>query len=106
MVVAQFYGHKHTDSFRLIRSEEGKSVGFGLVQGSVSPLIGSNPSVRLYSYSNASGLEDFVQYFLDLQQVHAVRNISAVELGTSYCIEPQSLMDSKTSLPPVLKLFG
>lgn len=84
VVVAQFYGHKHTDSFRLIRSEEGKSVGIGLVQGSVSPLIGSNPSVRLYSYNNQSGLEDYAQYFLDLQQVHAVRNISAVELGTRW----------------------
>jgi len=84
VVVAQMYGHKHTDAFRLLRSEEGESVGFGLTQGSVSPLIGSNPSVRLYSYKNHGGLEDYAQYFLDLEEVQAVRNISAVELGTRW----------------------
>jgi len=84
VIAAQLYGHKHKDSFRLIRSEEGKSVGFGLVQGSVSPLIGSNPSVRLYSYNNQSVLEDYEQYFLDLQQVQAARNINAAELGTRW----------------------
>jgi hypothetical protein len=84
VVVAQMYGHKHTDAFRLLRSEEGESVGFGLTQGSVSPLIGSNPSVRLYSYKNHGGLEDYAQYFLDLEEVQAVRNISAAELGTRW----------------------
>ena len=84
VIAAQLYGHKHKDSFRLIRSEEGKPVGFGLVQGSVSPLIGSNPSVRLYSFNNQSLLEDYEQYFLDLQQVQQVRNISAEELGSRW----------------------
>ena len=84
VVAAQLYGHKHIDSFRLLRSEEGRSVGFGLVQGSVSPLFGNNPSVRLYSYNNHSGLEDYAHYFLDLQQVQAVRNISAAELGARW----------------------
>jgi hypothetical protein len=102
VVTAQLYGHKHTDALRLLRSEEGKSVGFGLVQGSVSPLIGSNPSVRLYSYNNHSGLEDYAQYFLDLQQVQAVRNISAAELGTRWKLlyrasESYGLKDLSTS---------
>ena len=84
VVAGQLYGHKHTDSFRLFRSEEGKPVGLGLVQGSVSPITGSNPSVRLYSYDDQSRLEDFTQYFLDLEQVEVVQNISAVELGSRW----------------------
>ena len=84
VVAGQLYGHTHTDSFRLIRSGKGNPVGLGLIQGSVSPITGCNPSVRLYSYNNQSKLEDFVQYFLNLQQVNVVRNISAVELGTRW----------------------
>ena len=84
LLAGQLYGHTHSDSFRLIRSETGKPVGLSLVQGSVSPITGCNPSVRLYSYTDQTGLEDFVQFFLDLQQVNVVQNISAVELGTRW----------------------
>ena len=82
VVAGQLFGHTHTDSFRLIRSEKGKPVGLSLIQSSVSPITGCNPTVRLYSYNNQSGLEDYVQYFLDLQQVNVAQDISAVELGT------------------------
>ena len=84
LLAGQLYGHTHSDSFRLIRSETGKPVGLSLVQGSVSPITGCNPSVRLYSYTDQCGLEDFVQFFLDLHQVNVVQNISAVELGTRW----------------------
>ena len=82
VIVGQLYGHTHTDSFRLIRSEKGKPVGLSLLQGSVSPITGCNPSLRLYSCnSQKNKLVDFDQYFIDLEQIDVVPNISAVELA-------------------------
>ncbi len=75
-VVAQFYGHTHTDSFRIFFDDsptQKRAISTAFIQASVTPSLykyhtpfGVNPSVRMYHYENGTIL-DYEQHYLDLQ---------------------------------------
>jgi sphingomyelin phosphodiesterase acid-like 3 len=75
-VIAQIFGHTHTDTFRMFYGPDEpvvKSVAF--FAPSITPLVtrnvGTNPGTRLYHYhSNAGHLQDYDQYFLDLKEAN------------------------------------
>ncbi|KAK2723170.1 acid sphingomyelinase-like phosphodiesterase 3b [Artemia franciscana] len=75
VILAHVYGHTHTDSFRLFRTDENdevKSIAF--IAPSVTPWLhsgGVNPSIRLYGYEPyESHITDFWQYFLNLTEIN------------------------------------
>ncbi|XP_071518802.1 acid sphingomyelinase-like phosphodiesterase 3b isoform X1 [Panulirus ornatus] len=87
VIMAQIYGHEHTDSFRLFSTSKGdvQSVAFlapSLTPWYPSPVPGGtaiNPSLRLYYY-NKSSLLDYTQYHLNL----TLTDVSAAEeLGST-----------------------
>ena len=73
-IVAQVYGHTHTDSFRIFKdNQEPLSVAF--VGASVTPLVNdalsANPSVRLYHYDVSNPyLSDYEQFYMDLKEAN------------------------------------
>ncbi|XP_037077611.1 acid sphingomyelinase-like phosphodiesterase 3b [Pollicipes pollicipes] len=76
VILAQVYGHEHTDSFRVLGQVD--SGGLQLrsamfLAPSVTPWVpaaGTNPGVRLYTYS-ASTLTDYSQHVLNLTASNA-----------------------------------
>lgn len=72
-ILVQFYGHTHTDTFRLYTSKD-QVEGIGLIAPSVTPLVtkgdeptSTNPGVRLYTIDIGLGrVMDYHQYYLDL----------------------------------------
>jgi len=96
IIVGQFFGHQHSDSFRIFRDKQGKAVSWALLNPSVSPFrmssgggggggirtVGnragsmsgeqsSNPAVRLYRYDPMTGhIYDYAQYYLDLKEAN------------------------------------
>ncbi|KAG8227923.1 hypothetical protein J437_LFUL011851 [Ladona fulva] len=53
VIVGQFFGHHHSDSFRIIYNERGTGA--------------NNPGVRLYKFDTNTGqVLDYMQYYLDL----------------------------------------
>lgn len=79
-IVAQIYGHTHTDSFRIFkdldpsRDDSGYSVAF--IAPSLAPKVNeghsTNPSVRLYSYDDVVNpyLSDYEAFFMDLEEAN------------------------------------
>ncbi|KAG7177988.1 Acid sphingomyelinase-like phosphodiesterase 3b-like 2 [Homarus americanus] len=73
VIMAQIYGHEHTDSFKLFRSPKGDIKSAAFMAPSVTPCyrrsipgkVAVNPSLRLYLY-NSRTLLDYTQYNLDL----------------------------------------
>ncbi|XP_030081449.1 acid sphingomyelinase-like phosphodiesterase 3b [Drosophila hydei] len=72
VIQGQFFGHLHSDTFRLIYDEQGTPISWLMIAPSVVPrkegLGGSNnPALRLYKFDTGSGqVLDYTQYFLDL----------------------------------------
>lgn len=76
LIVGQFFGHQHSDSFRIFRDVKGKPISWAMLNPSVSPfkisanglvVESSNPAVRLYRYNTHTGeIYDYAQYYLDL----------------------------------------
>jgi len=76
LIVGQYFGHQHSDSFRIFKDEKGKPISWALLNPSVSPfkvsangmvVESSNPAVRLYRYNTFTGeIFDYAQYYLDL----------------------------------------
>ncbi|KAM3961013.1 cyclic GMP-AMP phosphodiesterase SMPDL3A [Aphomia sociella] len=98
VIVGQFYGHRHADTFRLIYSD-GQPVSWALLAPSVTPRGAgsiSNPGLRLYKFDSISGkVLDYTQYYLDvtnnrgelhwsieynLTQYYGLREVSATSL--------------------------
>ena len=79
VIVSQFYGHLHTDSFRVFPSGKNGHRSVGFVAPSVSPWHSSykyrgnspvNPSVRLYDYDFQSAMvTNYYQYYLNLTTI-------------------------------------
>ncbi|GAB6032178.1 Acid sphingomyelinase-like phosphodiesterase 3b, variant 2 [Chamberlinius hualienensis] len=74
IIIGQFYGHEHTDSFRLFYDSEGIPVNALFVAPAVSPRKSkSNPSVRLFSYNLTTGeILNYEQYYLNLTEANAL----------------------------------
>ncbi|KAJ6642014.1 Acid sphingomyelinase-like phosphodiesterase 3a [Pseudolycoriella hygida] len=71
IIRGQFFGHLHSDSFRIIYNEMGQPVSWIMIAPSVTPRktnVGSNnPAMRLYKFDTDSGqVLDYTQYYLDL----------------------------------------
>ena len=69
-IIAQIYGHSHTDSFRIFQLQK-QALNVAFMAPSITPrvnwLIGTNPGIRLFKYNqNYSYLSDYDQFYLDL----------------------------------------
>ncbi|XP_041359012.1 acid sphingomyelinase-like phosphodiesterase 3b isoform X2 [Gigantopelta aegis] len=78
VILAQFYGHGHTDSFRILYNKTGYPINALYLSPAVTPWKSSlpgtgsnNPALRLYYYNRNTGqVLDYVQYFLNLTKAN------------------------------------
>ncbi|XP_050298628.1 acid sphingomyelinase-like phosphodiesterase 3a [Anthonomus grandis grandis] len=75
IIVGQFYGHLHSDTFRVFYDKGGRPISWALIAPSVTPKrnhIGpNNPGLRLYKFDKDTGqIFDYTQYYLDLSQAN------------------------------------
>ncbi|XP_061396134.1 acid sphingomyelinase-like phosphodiesterase 3b, partial [Musca vetustissima] len=75
IIQGQFFGHLHSDSFRIIYDDKGTPVSWMMMSPSVTPRkmsVGSNnPAMRLYKFDTDSGqVLDYTQYYMDLQSAN------------------------------------
>uniref|UniRef100_A0A182PIH2 Sphingomyelin phosphodiesterase C-terminal domain-containing protein n=1 Tax=Anopheles epiroticus TaxID=199890 RepID=A0A182PIH2_9DIPT len=74
IIQGQFFGHLHSDSFRVVYNEVGKPVSWMMIAPSISPRRTSdsnNPAMRLYKFDTDTGqVLDYTQYYLDLEQAN------------------------------------
>ncbi|XP_031639378.1 acid sphingomyelinase-like phosphodiesterase 3b isoform X2 [Contarinia nasturtii] len=75
VILGQFFGHLHSDSFRIIYNDNGKPVSWIMIAPSVTPKkqsIGSNnPAMRLYKFDTDTGqVLDYTQYYLNLDDAN------------------------------------
>ncbi|XP_063217547.1 acid sphingomyelinase-like phosphodiesterase 3b [Bacillus rossius redtenbacheri] len=71
IIVGQFFGHLHSDSFRIIYADTGRPVSWMFIAPALSPRRipsgANNPGLRLYKFNTDTGqVLDYVQYYLDL----------------------------------------
>ncbi|XP_017136939.1 acid sphingomyelinase-like phosphodiesterase 3b [Drosophila miranda] len=72
VIQGQFFGHLHSDTFRLIYDAQGHPISWMMIAPSIVPRkagIGSsnNPALRLYKFDTGSGqVLDYTQFWLDL----------------------------------------
>ncbi|KAB1268860.1 Acid sphingomyelinase-like phosphodiesterase 3b [Camelus dromedarius] len=81
VIAGQFFGHHHTDSFRMFYNDAGAPISVMFLTPGVTPwkttLPGvvngaNNPGIRLFEYDQATlNLQDIVTYFLNLSQANA-----------------------------------
>ncbi|XP_063091953.1 acid sphingomyelinase-like phosphodiesterase 3b isoform X2 [Cavia porcellus] len=84
VIAGQFFGHHHTDSFRMFYDDAGAPISAMFLAPGVSPwkttLVGvvngaNNPGIRLFEYDRATlNLHDMRTYFLNLSQANAQDN--------------------------------
>ncbi|KAL1395629.1 hypothetical protein pipiens_000314, partial [Culex pipiens pipiens] len=74
IIQGQFFGHLHSDSFRVVYNDIGKPVSWMMIAPSISPRRmgeSNNPAMRLYKFDTDSGqVLDYTQYYLDLDQAN------------------------------------
>ncbi|OXU22613.1 hypothetical protein TSAR_016406 [Trichomalopsis sarcophagae] len=74
MIRGQFFGHWHSDTFRVIYSDNGEPVSWVMVAPSVTPYRAggpNNPGLRLYKFDNDTGqVLDYAQYYLNLPEAN------------------------------------
>uniref|UniRef100_A0A672YFW8 Acid sphingomyelinase-like phosphodiesterase 3b n=1 Tax=Sphaeramia orbicularis TaxID=375764 RepID=A0A672YFW8_9TELE len=83
VILGQFFGHHHTDSFRMFYSSDGSPIGTMFLSPSVTPwkttLPGvvdgaNNPGIRVFEYDTQTLLvKDVVTYYLNLTRANAAR---------------------------------
>ncbi|XP_032817783.1 acid sphingomyelinase-like phosphodiesterase 3b [Petromyzon marinus] len=81
VIAGQFFGHHHTDSFRLFRDERGNAVSSMLIAPGITPwkttLPGvddgaNNPGIRVFEYDKATlQLQDMLTHYIDLQTANS-----------------------------------
>uniref|UniRef100_A0A8C8ZL43 Sphingomyelin phosphodiesterase acid like 3B n=1 Tax=Prolemur simus TaxID=1328070 RepID=A0A8C8ZL43_PROSS len=81
VIAGQFFGHHHTDSFRMFYDDAGAPISVMFLTPGVTPwkttLPGvvngaNNPSIRVFEYDRATlSLQDMVTYFLNLSLANA-----------------------------------
>ncbi|XP_059614202.1 acid sphingomyelinase-like phosphodiesterase 3b isoform X2 [Phlebotomus argentipes] len=81
IIQGQFFGHLHSDSFRIVYSDMGKPVSWIMIAPSVTPrkmnVGANNPGMRLYKFETDTGqVLDYTQYYLDLEQANAANEAS------------------------------
>ncbi|XP_064605118.1 acid sphingomyelinase-like phosphodiesterase 3b [Liolophura sinensis] len=73
IIQGQFYGHEHTDSFRVLFGDQEKPISQMFLSPAVTPWKKTNnPSIRRYHYDRDTGhVLDVFQYFLNLSEANA-----------------------------------
>lgn len=81
VIAGQFFGHHHTDSFRMFYNSAGAPISVMFLTPGVTPwkttLPGvvngaNNPGIRVFEYDRVTlNLQDMVTYFLNLSQANA-----------------------------------
>ncbi|XP_013374992.1 PREDICTED: acid sphingomyelinase-like phosphodiesterase 3b isoform X2 [Chinchilla lanigera] len=84
VIAGQFFGHQHTDSFRMFYDDAGAPISVMFLAPGVTPwkttLVGvvngaNNPGIRLFEYDRATlSLQDMMTYFMNLSQANAQNN--------------------------------
>ncbi|XP_031234800.1 acid sphingomyelinase-like phosphodiesterase 3b [Mastomys coucha] len=80
VIAGQFFGHHHTDTFRMFYDDTGAPISVMFLTPGVTPwkttLPGvvngaNNPGIRIFEYDRATlNLKDMVTYFLNLRQAN------------------------------------
>ncbi|KAK2909997.1 acid sphingomyelinase-like phosphodiesterase 3b [Channa argus] len=83
VLLGQFFGHHHTDSFRMFYNSEGSPISVMFISPGVTPwkttLPGvedgaNNPGIRVFEYDTQTlVVKDIVTYYLDLTRANAAR---------------------------------
>ncbi|XP_060522463.1 acid sphingomyelinase-like phosphodiesterase 3b [Cylas formicarius] len=76
IIAGQFFGHYHSDSFRVIHDKRGKPISWLMIAPSIAPKrphVGpNNPAIRMYKFNKDTGqIFDYTQYYLDLSTANA-----------------------------------
>ncbi|CRL00115.1 CLUMA_CG013396, isoform A [Clunio marinus] len=76
IIQGQFFGHLHSDSFRIVYNDMGKPVSWIMIAPSITPrkMLGgsNNPAMRLYKFETDTGqVLDYTQYYLDLESANS-----------------------------------
>uniref|UniRef100_A0A8C5NZH4 Acid sphingomyelinase-like phosphodiesterase 3b n=1 Tax=Jaculus jaculus TaxID=51337 RepID=A0A8C5NZH4_JACJA len=81
VIAGQFFGHHHTDSFRMFYDDAGAPISVMFLTPGVTPWKttlpevvngANNPGIRVFEYDQATlSLQDMVTYFLNLSQANA-----------------------------------
>ncbi|XP_004643022.2 acid sphingomyelinase-like phosphodiesterase 3b [Octodon degus] len=81
VIAGQFFGHQHTDSFKMFYDDAGSPISVMFLTPGVTPwkttLVGvvngaNNPGIRLFEYDRATlSLQDMATYFMNLSQANA-----------------------------------
>ncbi|XP_076817204.1 acid sphingomyelinase-like phosphodiesterase 3b [Clavelina lepadiformis] len=89
VIVGQFFGHHHTDSFRLVYDGEKKPVSVIWIAPGVTPWMttlpkvvngANNPGIRLFEYNKGSyAPTNYVQYYLNLAEANTNGNTDWLE---------------------------
>ncbi|BES88133.1 sphingomyelin phosphodiesterase [Nesidiocoris tenuis] len=71
VVAGQFFGHLHSDSFRIIYDQQGSPVSTIFLTPAITPKRTSsgtnNPALRLYTFDTDNGqVLNYIQYFMNL----------------------------------------
>ncbi|XP_054264443.1 acid sphingomyelinase-like phosphodiesterase 3b [Macrosteles quadrilineatus] len=71
IIAGQFFGHLHSDTFRLVYNHAARPVSWMLMAPSLSPRRtnggANNPGLRLYKFNKDTGqVLDYTQFYLDL----------------------------------------
>ncbi|XP_066258235.1 acid sphingomyelinase-like phosphodiesterase 3b [Euwallacea similis] len=71
IIVGQFFGHLHSDTFRVMYAENGRPISWAMLAPSITPKRShdgpNNPGLRIYKFDKDSGqVFDYTQYYLDL----------------------------------------
>lgn len=74
IIRGQFFGHWHSDTFRVVYSDDGLPVSWIMMAPSISPSTPggpNNPGLRLYKFETNTGqVLDYTQYYLDLSDAN------------------------------------
>ncbi|VVC44532.1 Calcineurin-like phosphoesterase domain, ApaH type,Metallo-dependent phosphatase-like [Cinara cedri] len=72
IIVGQFCGHLHSDTFRIVYDTKKIPVSWMMIAPSLtpnkSPIVSNNPGLRLYKFNVHTGhIIDYTQYYIDLE---------------------------------------
>ncbi|XP_030756670.1 acid sphingomyelinase-like phosphodiesterase 3b [Sitophilus oryzae] len=75
IIVGQFFGHLHSDTFRIVYAENGRPISWAMLAPSITPKRThngpNNPGLRIYKFDKDTGqVFDYTQYYLDLSSAN------------------------------------
>ncbi|XP_020382177.2 acid sphingomyelinase-like phosphodiesterase 3b isoform X2 [Rhincodon typus] len=89
VIAGQFFGHHHTDSFRMFYNQSGSPIGVMFVTPGITPwkttLPGvengaNNPAIRVFEYNtNTLEVQDQVTYFFNLSYANTIAPLWQLE---------------------------